>query len=113
MRPRAAPISAGAAARVPVAMAANLTRALEELKQRGVFVLGLDGGGDISLPGLELATSPIVIVVGSEGKGLSRIVSETCDAIVSIPISAATESLNAGIAASVTLYEVARRRSAG
>lgn len=51
-----------------------------------------------------------MIVVGSEGKGLSRLVTETCDAIVSIPISSATESLNAGIAASVTLWEVARRR---
>jgi len=104
--------SAGAAARTPVAMAPNLTQTLKSLKAEGLFVLGLDGGGDISLPDLELADQPIVVVVGSEGKGLSRIVSETCDAIVSIPISAATESLNAGIAASVTLYEVARRRAA-
>jgi len=104
--------SAGAAARTPVAMAPNLTQTLKSLQAEGLFVLGLDGGGDISLPELELADQPIVIVVGSEGKGLSRIVSETCDAIVSIPISAATESLNAGIAASVTLYEVARRRAA-
>jgi len=102
--------SAGAAARTPVAMAANLTQTLKAFKQAGVFVLGLDGGGDVSLPGLELADRPVVIVVGSEGKGLSRLVTETCDAIVSIPISAATESLNAGIAASVTLYEVARLR---
>ena len=105
--------SAGAAARTPVAMAPNLTQTLKSLKGEGLFILGLDGGGDMSLPQLELADQPIVIVVGSEGKGLSRIVSETCDAIVSIPISAATESLNAGIAASVTLYEVARRYSAG
>lgn len=102
--------SAGAAARTPVAMAANLTQTLKALKAEGVFVLGLDGGGDIALPGLELADRPLVIVVGSEGQGLSRLVTETCDAIVSIPISAATESLNAGIAASVALYEVARRR---
>ncbi|WP_022886084.1 23S rRNA (guanosine(2251)-2'-O)-methyltransferase RlmB [Glaciibacter superstes] len=103
--------SAGAAARTPVAMASNLTQTLKALKERGVFVLGLDGGGDVSLPGLELADRPIVIVVGSEGKGLSRLVTETCDAIVSIPISSATESLNAGIAASVTLYEVSRLRT--
>ncbi len=103
--------SAGAAARTPVAMAANLTQTLKALKAEGVFVLGLDGGGDIALPGLELADRPLVIVVGSEGQGLSRLVTETCDAIVSIPISAATESLNAGIAASVALYEVARRRA--
>lgn len=103
--------SAGAAARTPVAMAANLTQTLKALKAEGVFVLGLDGGGDVSLPGLALADRPLVIVVGSEGQGLSRLVTETCDAIVSIPISAATESLNAGIAASVALYEVARRRA--
>lgn len=103
--------SAGAAARVPVAMATNLTQTLKALKQRGVFVLGLDGGGDVELPGLTWADRPIVVVVGSEGKGLSRLVTETCDAIVSIPISAATESLNAGIAASVALYEISKLRA--
>jgi 23S rRNA (guanosine2251-2'-O)-methyltransferase len=103
--------SAGAAARTPVAMASNLTQTLKAMKERGVFVLGLDGGGDVSLPGLELADRPVVIVVGSEGKGLSRLVTETCDAIVSIPISDATESLNAGIAASVTLYEISKLRT--
>ncbi|ANJ26378.1 23S rRNA (guanosine(2251)-2'-O)-methyltransferase RlmB [Agromyces aureus] len=103
--------SAGAAARIPVAMAPNLTQTLKALKERGVFVLGLDGDGDVSLPGLSWAERPIVVVVGSEGKGLSRLVAETCDAIVSIPISAATESLNAGIAASVTLYEISKLRA--
>jgi len=104
--------SAGAAARIPVAMASNLTTTLKEFKKQGVFVLGLDGGGDVSLPALELADRPVVIVVGSEGKGLSRLVIETCDQIVSIPISSATESLNAGIAASVALYQVATIRAA-
>jgi 23S rRNA (guanosine2251-2'-O)-methyltransferase len=103
--------SAGAAARIPVAIAANLTNTLKEFKKQGVFVLGLDGGGDVSLPALELADRPVVIVVGSEGKGLSRLVTETCDQIVSIPISAATESLNAGIAASVALYQVSTLRA--
>ena len=104
--------SAGAAARIPVAMAPNLTTTLKEFKKQGVFVLGLDGGGYVSLPALELADRPVVIVVGSEGKGLSRLVTETCDQIVSIPISSATESLNAGIAASVALYQVATIRAA-
>ncbi|NYF17549.1 23S rRNA (guanosine2251-2'-O)-methyltransferase [Microbacterium sp. AK009] len=104
--------SAGAAARVPVALAANLTTTLKEFKKQGVFVLGLDGGGDIALPDLQLADRPVVIVVGSEGKGLSRLVTETCDQIVSIPISTAAESLNAGIAASVALYQVATLRTA-
>jgi 23S rRNA (guanosine2251-2'-O)-methyltransferase len=103
--------SAGAAARVPVAMASNLTQTLKALKERGVFVLGLDGDGDVSLPGLTWADRPIVVVVGSEGKGLSRLVAETCDAIVSIPIESSTESLNAGIAASVTLYEISKLRA--
>ena len=103
--------SAGAAARTPVAMATNLTQTIKAYKERGVFVLGLAAGGDVSLPELALAKEPVLIVVGSEGKGLSRLVTETCDAIVSIPISASTESLNAGIAASVTLYEIARLRA--
>ncbi|WP_404446590.1 23S rRNA (guanosine(2251)-2'-O)-methyltransferase RlmB [Microbacterium marinum] len=104
--------SAGAAARVPVAIAPNLTTTLKEFKKQGVFILGLDGGGDVSLPALQLADRPVVIVVGSEGKGLSRLVTETCDQIVSIPINAATESLNAGIAASVALYQVSTLRAA-
>ncbi|NQX29796.1 23S rRNA (guanosine(2251)-2'-O)-methyltransferase RlmB [Microbacteriaceae bacterium VKM Ac-2854] len=103
--------SAGAAARVPVAMAANLTQMIKDYKRQGVFVLGLDGGGDVMLPGLELADRPLLILVGSEGKGLSRLVTEQCDAIVSIPINAATESLNAGIAASVALYEISKLRA--
>ena len=103
--------SAGAAARTPVAMASNLTQTLKAFKERGVFVLGLDGEGDTPLPELSWAKEPLVVVVGSEGKGLSRLVTETCDAIVSIPINSSTESLNAGIAASVTLYEISKQRA--
>lgn len=105
--------SAGAAARIPVVIAPNLTSTLKEFKKQGVFILGLDGDGEVSLPALELADRPVVIVVGSEGKGLSRLVTETCDQIVSIPISGAAESLNAGIAASVALYQVATMRASG
>jgi 23S rRNA (guanosine2251-2'-O)-methyltransferase len=103
--------SAGAAARTPVAMASNLTAMIKSYKQRGIFVLGLDGGGDVSLPDLQLAKEPVLVVVGSEGKGLSRLVTENCDAVVSIPISSGTESLNAGIAASVALYAIAAKRA--
>ena len=103
--------SAGAAARVPVALAGNLTRTLTDFRKAGFFVIGLDMDGDVELPGLQLATEPLVIVVGSEGKGLSRLVRETCDQIVSVPMSSSVESLNAGVAASVTLYEVTRLRS--
>ena len=81
------------------------------LLAREVGARGLDGGGDVSLPDLQLATEPVVLVVGSEGKGLSRLVTETCDAVVSIPIESSTESLNAGIAVSVALYEVSRKRA--
>ncbi|GLU47413.1 23S rRNA (guanosine(2251)-2'-O)-methyltransferase RlmB [Nocardiopsis ansamitocini] len=102
--------SAGTLARLPVAQATNLTRALELYKENGLFVVGLDADGDTRLDELELATGPLVVVVGSEGKGLSRLVRETCDAVASIPISGA-ESLNASVAAGVSLYEVARRRS--
>jgi 23S rRNA (guanosine2251-2'-O)-methyltransferase len=103
--------SAGAAARIPVALASNLNQAIKEYKQRGLFVIGLDGDGDVSLPNLQLADRPLLVVVGSEGKGLSRLVQENCDQVVSIPISTATESLNAGIAASVALYQIAAMRA--
>ncbi|WP_156740763.1 23S rRNA (guanosine(2251)-2'-O)-methyltransferase RlmB [Occultella aeris] len=103
-------VSAGAAARVPVARATNLVRALEMYKQAGCFVVGLDGDGPTEIGDLELAGDPLVLVLGSEGKGLGRLVRETCDLIVSIPIAAATESLNAGTAIGIALYEVARKR---
>lgn len=104
--------SAGAAARLPVARCANLTRTLTSYKKAGMFVVGLAGDADLSLDDLEMATSPLVLVVGSEGEGLGRLVRETCDVTVSIPMAGGTESLNAGIAAAVTLAEVARRRRA-
>jgi 23S rRNA (guanosine2251-2'-O)-methyltransferase len=102
--------SAGAAARIPVALAANLNATLKDLKKRGCFVIGLDGGGDMQMHDFKLGSEPLVLVIGSEGKGLSRLVQENCDAIASISISGTTESLNAGIAASVALYEVSKRR---
>lgn len=102
--------SAGAASRIPVALAANLNATIKEFQKRGLFVVGLDGGGDMNLTKFKLGNEPLLLVIGSEGKGLSRLVQENCDAIVSIPISADTESLNAGIAASVVLYEVSKAR---
>jgi 23S rRNA (guanosine2251-2'-O)-methyltransferase len=104
-------VSAGAASRVRVARATNLTRTLVELKSAGCFVAGLDAGGSLDLPELELGRDPIVLVAGSEGKGLSRLVRETCDVVVSIPMAGRMESLNAGVAAGVALYEVSRRRA--
>jgi 23S rRNA (guanosine2251-2'-O)-methyltransferase len=103
--------SAGALARVPVARATNLARALQSYRDAGVFVAGLDAAGDTGIRDLELATAPLALVIGSEGRGLSRIVAQTCDVLVRIPIAARTESLNAGVAAGIALYEVAAIRS--
>lgn len=106
-------VSAGAAAIVPVAQAGNLVRALQGLKAVGAFVIGLDGGGDVALPQLALTDVPLVVVTGSEGKGLSRLVRENCDQIVSIPIDARMESLNAAVATGIALYQVAVARGVG
>ena len=106
-------VSAGAAARVPVARATNLVRTLQAYKKAGCFVVGLDGDGTTAIGELSLATEPLVLVLGSEGKGLSRLVAETCDQVVAIPIESAVESLNAGTAIGIALYEVARRRREG
>lgn len=102
--------SAGTAARVPIAQVTNLVRALKECQQAGMLVVGLDADGTTSVDDLEAGVDPTVVVVGSEGRGLSRLVGETCDLTVSIPITDAAESLNASVAAAVTLAEIARRR---
>lgn len=104
--------SAGAAARVPVAQVTNLTRSLKACQDAGFMVVGLDADGETDLYDLEAAVGPLVVVVGSEGRGLSRLVGETCDLTVSIPMVSEVESLNASVAAAVTLAEVARRRAA-
>lgn len=101
--------SAGAAARLRVARATNLNRTLKDWADAGLQIVGLDAGGDTELDELD-ATGPTVVVVGSEGKGLSRLVRENCDAIVSIPMAGPTESLNASVAAGVVLAEIARQR---
>ena len=103
--------SAGAAARMPVAQATNLTRQLKAYQEAGCMVVGLAADGDVPLPDFELAREPLVLVVGSEGGGLSRLVAETCDQLVSIPMVSGLESLNAGVAASVTLYAIAQART--
>ncbi|WP_204801526.1 23S rRNA (guanosine(2251)-2'-O)-methyltransferase RlmB [Mycobacterium riyadhense] len=101
--------SAGAAARIPVSRATNLTRTLKDWANRGMRVVGLDAGGDTALDDLD-GTDPLVVVVGSEGKGLSRLVRQNCDEVVSIPMAGQTESLNASVAAGVVLAEIARQR---
>ncbi len=103
--------SAGAAARLPVAQAPNLTRTLESYRKQGLLVAGLSARGTVDLSDLEAGADPLVLVVGSEDKGLGRLVEQTCDVTVRIPIATATESLNAGVATSIALYEIAHRRS--
>jgi len=105
--------SAGAAARVPVSQVVNLTRAIKACQQAGFTAIGLDADGETDLYQLEAAVGPLLVVVGSEGRGLSRLVGETCDLRVSIPMASTVESLNASVAAAVTLAEVARRRTYG
>jgi 23S rRNA (guanosine2251-2'-O)-methyltransferase len=103
--------SAGALARVPVARASNLARALAAYQEAGIFVAGLDASGDTPVAELPVADSPLALVIGSEGRGLSRLITDRCDVIVRIPIEGRTESLNAGVAAGIALYEVARQRA--
>ncbi|MDH2426993.1 23S rRNA (guanosine(2251)-2'-O)-methyltransferase RlmB [Sphaerisporangium sp. TRM90804] len=102
--------SAGTLAHIPVARAANLTSTLREYREQGLFVVGLDGEATTDIGDVDLTTEPLVLVVGSEGKGLSRLVRDTCDQIARIPMQAAAESLNAGVAAGIALYEIARHR---
>ncbi len=106
--------SAGAAARLPVARATNLTRQLRSYANAGLAVVGLDAGGSAELGDLSVAADPLVLVIGAEGRGLSRLVAETCQSRVCIAMAAEVESLNAGVAAGIVLHEVARaRRQAG
>ena len=97
--------SAGAAARLPVARATNLPRALRAYADAGLTIAGLSADGDLPLAEFVArdGQGPLVLVVGSEGRGLSRLVGEHCDVRVGIPLSAGTESLNAGVAAGIAL----------
>ena len=105
--------SAGAAARVPIARATNLNRALRTYADAGLSLIGLDGHAAISISEVGGVPGPVVLVVGSEGAGLSRLVRAACDSLASIPISESIESLNAGVAAGIALYELSRRRMDG
>jgi 23S rRNA (guanosine2251-2'-O)-methyltransferase len=103
--------SAGAAARMPIAQVTNLVRSIEDAKKAGCFVIGLDAEGDSELSKMNLANESIYIIVGSEGKGLSRLVREKCDLVVSIAMQSTVESLNASVATAITMHWVATERS--
>ncbi|HQZ00963.1 MAG TPA: 23S rRNA (guanosine(2251)-2'-O)-methyltransferase RlmB [Propionicimonas sp.] len=103
--------SAGAAARVPVARVTNLNRTLKAYAEAGFTVVGLDGEAETDVAGFPGIDGPVLLVVGSEGEGLARLVRENCDVLVNIPIGSGVESLNASVAAAIALYEVSRSRA--
>lgn len=103
--------AAGALEHLDLVMVSSVADAIEALRRLGVWSVGLDAGGDQSVFGLSLFTEPIAVVIGAEGVGLSRLVSERCDVIAGIPIAPKVESLNASVAAALALFEVARVRA--
>ncbi|MGB3675111.1 MAG: 23S rRNA (guanosine(2251)-2'-O)-methyltransferase RlmB [Candidatus Nanopelagicales bacterium] len=103
--------SAGAFAHVPVAMVPNLSNAIEQAKQAGFMVVGLAGEADSDITAANLGNEPVAIVVGSEGKGLGRLVAENCDILASIAISDAMESLNVSVAAAIAMHSVVTART--
>jgi 23S rRNA (guanosine2251-2'-O)-methyltransferase len=108
--PTVAKAAAGAVEHLPMALVGGMPSALARLKELGMWTIGLDGAGDTSVFDLEVATEPLALVLGAEGKGLSRLVKERCDVVANIPLRGALASLNVAAAAAVACYEVARRR---
>ncbi len=102
--------SAGAAARLPISQVTNMVRSIEDAKKAGFFAVGLDADGDESLPNFSLATESVYLIVGSEGKGISRLAREKCDLVLSIPMESSVESLNASVATAVVMYWIAQAR---
>lgn len=100
--------SAGAAMHTRVAKVTNLTQTIKELKERGLWIIGTDMDGEVSFQ--SNLKGPIGLVIGSEGKGISRLVKENCDIIVKIPMRGDVNSLNASVAAGIIMYEVVRQR---
>ena len=103
--------SAGAADRIPVVAATNLSRCLRDLQKQGVWIYGLAGETDASLYGIDLKGN-VALVLGSEGEGLRRLTRENCDALVRIPMPGEMESLNVSVATGIALFEAVRQRQA-
>jgi 23S rRNA (guanosine2251-2'-O)-methyltransferase len=104
--------AAGAIEHLPMAVVAGLPAALERLKSDGVWVVGLDGGGPEPIHRLTVATEPVILVLGAEGKGLSPLVRKRCDVVAAIPLHGRLGSLNVAAAGAIACYEVARLRAA-
>lgn len=111
LTPAVAKVSAGAVEHIPVAKVTNIAVTLEQLKKEGLWVVGADMEGQ-SYTNQDL-TGSIALVIGSEGKGLGRLVKEKCDFLVSIPIKGRIDSLNASVAAGILMYEIVRQRGQG
>jgi 23S rRNA (guanosine2251-2'-O)-methyltransferase len=110
--PTALKAAAGAVEYLPITSVAGIPSFLEQAKRAGLWTVGLDGGGDAGVYDLEVATGPVVLVLGAEGRGLARLTRDRCDVVASIPLHGALESLNVAAAAAVALHAVAHRRSA-
>lgn len=102
--------STGAIEYIPVARVTNLSRAVEELKERGVWIVGTDAKGTDDYRNMD-GMMPIGLVIGSEGKGMSRLLKEKCDFLIRLPMVGQVTSLNASVAASLLMYEVYRKRN--
>lgn len=102
--------AAGAVEYLPMAVVGGLPTAIESMKKAGVWVVGLDAGGSTAIHDLPTADSPVCLVLGAEGRGLSRLVRDRCDLIASIPLRGRLGSLNVASAGAIACYEVARRR---
>ncbi|WP_043767446.1 23S rRNA (guanosine(2251)-2'-O)-methyltransferase RlmB [Algiphilus aromaticivorans] len=111
LSPAAHKASAGSSERLPLVSVTNLARALEQLRELGYWILGLEGESELSLWDAELA-GPLVLVMGAEEGGMRRLTRERCDRLLSIPMAGATESLNVSVAAAVCLFEARRQRVA-
>jgi len=107
--PVVAKSACGALSRLPVLRVTNLKRAIEKLQEKGFWTIGLAGEAEASIYSLDLKGS-LAVVMGSEGKGMRRLVRETCDQLVKIPMPGVVESLNVSVATGVSLFEVCRQR---
>jgi 23S rRNA (guanosine2251-2'-O)-methyltransferase len=104
--------SAGAVEHLAVARVVNLARTIERLKEAGVWVAGLEGDAEAAAPWAVDLSGPLALVVGSEGEGIGRLVRESCDFLLALPMTGRVASLNASVAGSIVLYEIVRQREA-
>ena len=110
LSPAAVKAAAGAVEHLPIAVVAGIPAALVDLNEAGVWTVGLDADGERTLWDLEVATEPVALVLGSEGKGLSRLARQRCEVVVRIPMEGSLSSLNVAAAGALACFEIARRR---